>query len=110
MVFSVLKLFLFVQISVDSFDDDVVIDGQNDDIGGLSKNLNLKKNGSTWAISDHQTPKKKANVKIFPSVNTDRSQFIFAYPYFKEWLISRVGFLSGYSVPREKIPNPGDFS
>ena len=38
-----LKLFLFVQISVDSFDDDVVIDGQNDDIGGLGKNFNLKK-------------------------------------------------------------------
>ena len=82
MVFSVLKLFLFVQIPVDSFDDDVVIDGQNDDIGGLGKNLNLKKNGLTWAISDHHTPKKKAKVKIFPSVNTDRSQYIFVYPYF----------------------------
>ena len=76
-----MKLFLFVQIPVDSFDDDVVIDGQNDDIGGLGKNVNLK-NGLTWTISDHQTPKKKAKVKIFPSVNTGRSKYIFMYPYF----------------------------
>ena len=60
-LFSVLKLFLFVQIPVDSFDDDVVINGQNDDIGGLGKNVNLK-DGLTWTISDHQTPKKKAKV------------------------------------------------
>ena len=54
-----MKLFLFVQIPVDSFDDDVVIDGQNDDIGRLGENFSLE-NGLTWAISDHQTPKKKA--------------------------------------------------
>ena len=58
-LFSVMKLFLFVQIPVDSFDDDVVIDGQNDDIGRLGENFSLE-NGLTWAISDHQTPKKKA--------------------------------------------------